>query len=115
MKIWIKPGKRLEIEMSYEGYTQYWCENGHYQAIDVYDDYFNDSQFSCPHCDGAEAFRNSVNLTNGSYEYDEDETQIRIDGFIEPELLDEGQVCTCDCGHIHMLGPAVYAVPEREE
>jgi len=100
--------------MSFEGYLQYWCENGHYHERDAYDDYFDEHQFKCPHCDGKEAFHNLVDVTNGSYEYDDNGEQVRIDGFIEPEVVKDAPVCTCDsCGHTHALGPAVYVVPSE--
>lgn len=46
--------------MSYEGYIQYWCAEGHYWESDCYvaDD-------NCPHCRKLSVFDNSVDETNG--------------------------------------------------
>ena len=101
--------------MSFEGYHQYWCEHGHYHTRDAYDDYSGEEGFKCPYCDGKEAFCNLVDLTNGSYGYDENGRQIRIDGYIELELAESAPTCTCDkCGHTHALGPAVYVIPKSK-
>lgn len=51
--------------MSYEGYTERLCINGHYSAHDVY----CDGPTKCPHCGGAYRYSHGVDQTNG---YDED-------------------------------------------
>lgn len=100
--------------MSFEGYYQYWCKNGHYNECDVYL-MFYDGKFMCHTCGEEAVFRNLVDLTNGSFEYDEEGNEIRIDNYIEPELLVEAPICTCDaCGHTHPTGPAIYKIPSEE-
>jgi hypothetical protein len=47
--------------MSYEGFEQYLCENGHYHTFDAYEDVPK----SCPFCDKRWAWRHSVDQTNG--------------------------------------------------
>ena len=51
--------------MSYEGYSEYICDLGHYYCRDCYDD---DS--GCPACGSKPAWRNSVDQTNGEDERD---------------------------------------------
>jgi len=101
--------------MSYEGYTQYLCPNGHYDTVDAYDDfhYFDeesqeDVRWKCRECGEGPAWWNMVNLTNGSYYEDE-----RIDGYVDLELERDTPTCTCECGHVHATGPAVYKIPPK--
>lgn len=102
--------------MSYEGYVQYWCENGHYHTVDAYDDYSDGYEFKCPECFGKQAFRNSVDLTNGSYYEDPGGAFERIDGYIEPVVVEKAPMCTCNsCGHTHATGPVVYVIPESKD
>jgi len=49
--------------MSYEGYQQCLCTNGHYWTVDCYDHSRNDL---CPDCGSPIAWENGVDLTNGS-------------------------------------------------
>lgn len=47
--------------MSYEGYTEYLCENGHYCTADTCDD----DPDVCPICDSKLQYFHMVDLTNG--------------------------------------------------
>lgn len=58
--------------MSYEGYVEHLCKNGHYWTIDVYQDYH-----SCPHCTEESVWKHSVDCTNGEVELE--------DGTIHPD------------------------------
>ncbi len=79
--------------MSYEGYIQYWCKNGHYWTYDCYGPTFA----SCPTCAGAIAVENSV-----------DETNRHTQGRIEPILVEKGAKCpTC----AHPIGEDTYKIP----
>ncbi len=51
--------------MSYEGYIEYLCVNGHYTTSDCYDERVK----KCPHCCGAIEYENSVDQTNGETEH----------------------------------------------
>lgn len=98
--------------MSYEGYTQYLCENGHASIKDAYDDYFNEEFFKCPCCNGKQAWSNMVDVTNGSFDVDEHGNEIRIDGYVELEVKIPAPVCTCAaCGNAHTTGPTIYKMP----
>jgi len=45
--------------MSYEGYNQQICENGHYQKVDVYD-----RDEGCRYCEGIRVFETTIDQTN---------------------------------------------------
>jgi len=92
--------------MSFEGYYQNLCSNGHYWTEDVYGENYE----TCPRCGKETVWSNLVDVTNGSYEegceWDEEH---RIDGFVTLEILSE-EVCPC-CGHVKELR---YKIPERK-
>jgi RNA polymerase subunit RPABC4/transcription elongation factor Spt4 len=83
--------------MSFEGYFQKICANGHYWQCDVYDETDN-----CPICDKPEVWENMVDITNGSYEDDK-----RIDGYIELEIESERK-----CEHCGTILERRYYVPK---
>lgn len=91
--------------MSYEGYYQVICKNGHYFQRDAYDE---DYAGKCP-CGADQAWLNSV-----------DDTNCHAVGVIPgPELeqlrLSAPQTHTCSCGHTHVTAEATYRVPSEEE
>jgi len=102
--------------MSWEGYQQNLCQNGH--AYDVDDSYHHvgiDSSVAslCPFCKAPCTWWNLVDTTNGSFECDEfgNETEERIDGFVELKEKEPAVDHTCSCGHVHQVKPAVYYIP----
>lgn len=102
--------------MSYEGYSQFLCKEGHYWEVDCYNMPFDKSLVGCPVCFTPAVWENMVDTTNGSFEdsdYYDDEShkkQIRIDGYIELEVLSEEK---CDkCGHII---EKKYKIPEKKQ
>jgi hypothetical protein len=94
--------------MSYEGYYQVICKNGHAENVDCYD--FNKELHKCNVCGSAIVWSNLVNVTNGSW----DEEGNRIDGFIELEL-DKGykdKWCECSkCKNKHLISTPTYRIP----
>jgi len=89
--------------MSYEGYEQVLCENGHYNEIDsrVQDP----EEYSCPFCGAGIAWFNCVDQTNS----DGSEYHIELD--IKVESVYE----TCDkCGSTKLIKPAVFIIPIKE-
>jgi hypothetical protein len=91
--------------MSYEGFEQVLCSNGHYYIFDCYD-FWEAENWHCPTCGAKATWSNMVDTTNGSYETDEEGRilynkegkEIRIDGYVEMHILDK---CKCDhCGSI---------------
>lgn len=92
--------------MSYEGYEQHICQNGHYFETDC--SYFSNSEL-CPWCQATSAFINSVDCTNGDN-----------DGIILDSVWDEFLICpavkqTCNLGHEHIVRQATYRIPTQEE
>lgn len=88
--------------MSYEGYDQVICEDGHLSTVDCWDD---DS--ACFICGGKRVWRNGVDDTNC------DEMGIIHDFsslVITPEELQ-----TCNLGHPHVVKHAKYRVPTEKE
>lgn len=95
--------------MSYEGYYQFICKDGHYTTEDCY--MMEPEDFKCSYigkdfhgrtgaCSAPLAWWNSVNTTNGSFEPDErpgfEGREIRIDGYVE---LTPIKTETCDKCH----------------
>lgn len=97
--------------MSFEGYKQILCINGHYDQCDVYE-YFEPKQWRCKHCGAIVRWVNTVDLTNGSYGEDPNTGEsIRIDGYVELKVRQAAP--TCDkCRHT--TGPVVYHIPTDE-
>jgi hypothetical protein len=109
--------------MSFEGYYQILCRNGHIGGADCYDDpnfdgtgsAYRDSDtdplWHCVECNEVAAWWNLVDITNGSYYQDE-----RIDGYVELELATEPDVCTCECGYVHPKSGelSTYHIPKED-
>ncbi len=95
--------------MSYEGYSQFWCKNGHYWTIDCNELFYKDVKERCPICSEHEVFQNMVNVTNGSF--DDDGT--RIDGFIDPILKKENKLVCKSCKKEKTCGCSIYKIPKR--
>jgi len=103
--------------MSYEGYRQILCKNGHCSTEDAHVSYYDDTAYPwiCSICGAEEAWSNGVDTTNGSYDFNPDTQQNeRIDGFVELEIDQPAQFCKCaSCGHEHVVTPATYKVPDK--
>jgi len=111
--------------MSFEGYYQILCRNGHESEADCYEDpnfdgpervsfydggeEFDHPLWRCHSCNEVAAWWNLVDITNGSY-YDDE----RIDGYVELEYATTPEMCTCACGHTHAKGGelSTYRIPE---
>lgn len=95
--------------MSYEGYEQHICKNGHYYVSEP-SGYYSDTP-ACPYCDAESAFCNSVDQTNGPSQgklnYPEDFMHL----LLAPAVAD-----TCEhCGHTKLISETVYRIPTSEE
>jgi hypothetical protein len=90
--------------VSYEGYEQDICINGHFFVKDAYD-----SSRKCPTCDAEVAFSNSV-----------DDTNCDSWGLIPSEkfqelIIKKAVVETCShCGHTKQLENPLYKIPDNE-
>jgi RNA polymerase subunit RPABC4/transcription elongation factor Spt4 len=86
--------------MSYEGYIQYLCENGHLSLKDCYED---DIQI-CPICKAKIVWWNMVNTTNGSFS----EEGERIDGYIELKIKTQKI-----CDKCNSVLETTYKIPQN--
>lgn len=94
--------------MSFEGYYQILCEQGHYSYSDAHS--FSPEKWECSICKGKHKWSNLVDTTNGSF----DENNERIDGFIELTPKKQPVYCTCKgCGIRHIKEEATYEIPKR--
>lgn len=84
--------------MSYEGYVQALCVNGHYSTYDCYDFC---SSHRCFVCTAPLAWVNDVDQTNC-----EDEGYLDMAAF----LIAPAEVQQCNLGHSHEVAPAIYSV-----
>jgi len=88
--------------MSYEGYVQLLCEEGHQTSYGVYD-YDRDKLCRC----GAKfVWRNSVDVTNNEWSQDEEGNMVRCDGYVALEVESYDR-CEC-CNHVNEI---VYKIP----
>ena len=101
--------------MSYEGYEQILCTQGHYieQDVNAYTQW-NEGKWFCPECGSPEAWRNNVNTTNGSWEDNGRGKQVRIDGYVTLEVDQPPKKCSCSsCGNVHNISTATYKIPKN--
>jgi len=91
--------------MSYEGYSQYLCENGHETVIDAMEECFGEDLKICPRCSKPIVWRNCVDTTNGSWDEKTDE---RIDGYVELEIKNQIRCDKCNS----ILG-TTYKIPKE--
>lgn len=87
--------------MSYEGYSQLLCKNGHYWTVDCWN---SNGKQKCPTCGERQVWENSVDITNGSF--DDDGT--RIDGYI---ALETETIKKCD--HCNSILEIKCKIPEK--
>lgn len=85
------------------------CANGHSFEYDCYSiGELEDTR--CPDCDAKVVWWNSVDVTNGSFDYD-DPTR-RIDGYIELEVDISAKTCKCTtCNNVHVVESTTYKIP----
>ena len=85
--------------MSYEGYYQLLCANGHEFSADALD-FGHDGK--CPHCKADSVWWNGVDQTNDDGDKD----------IVELTEIEPAKMCQCnECDNMHMVAPARYALP----
>lgn len=112
--------------MSYEGYEQILCKNGHYTCFDCYSVPDLENDWSCSYCNERAVWSNSVDETNGICEEDNcpemysgsekcDICPKRIDGYVELEVKEEEEIeiCKC-CGSSKVIKERTYKVPKNK-
>lgn len=92
--------------MSYEGYRQYICKNGHAFTRDAY----NDDNPKCDICKAEPVWANSVDQTNGSW----DDDGKRIDGYVRLQIDKPAKHKTCRaCKHKEIVAHETYRIPKK--
>lgn len=129
--------------MSFEGYYQIVCSNGHEGECGCYynpvfepkeldpsgegfpSPYGEERLWKCPVCGELAAWWNLVDVTNGCYcECNpdcEDRTEGceycdhgRIDGYVDLEEVTPTETCTCEkCGNTHIAKQQTVKIPEE--
>jgi hypothetical protein len=92
--------------MSYEGYYQAICQNGHYQCIP---ENYGGPHSPCMICKSDWAWLNPVDQTN-YLDWGMIPDQQLNTLLVQPEKWE-----TCNLGHYHLISPAIYRVPTPEE
>ena len=92
--------------MSFEGYYQQICVNGHFTTRQL-----DDLEDDCIYCYEEMVWENLVDLTNGS----KDENGNRIDGYIDLEESTPAVWCECICGNRHTHTHKTYKVPKCQK
>lgn len=92
--------------MSYEGYEQHICQNGHRFDTGC-GDWMDESVEACPICQALSVWWNGVDDTNC------DECGVIRDW--DSLLLTAQQTEVCNLGHTHVTKHATYRVPNEEE
>jgi hypothetical protein len=95
--------------MSYEGYSEAICKNGHRYQFGDYNESDEEDNKLCPHCGAGIAFENMVDCTNVN-----DEGKFSEEGWKSLLISDEVKR-TCDMGHEHIVNSAVYRIPPSSE
>lgn len=90
--------------MSYEGYGQCICENGHRFDVDCHSD-----DVCCHICECKATFYNPVDDTNG------DSVGIILNQFWDKLLVSEQKTQKCNLGHTHVIHEAIYRIPSPKE
>jgi hypothetical protein len=97
--------------MSYEGYDQQICQNGHYTEVDCYDNSYDDLVAACKICEAPIGWTNGVNQTNGP-----DQGVVPFTVLRKNFLVQDAKMCKCStCSNEHLVEPAIFRVPAHGE
>jgi len=89
--------------MSFEGYYQILCKEGHEGNEDVCD--MNFSRWFCDYCGAGIGWSKLIDQTNEDGSFD----------CVELEQLTNYKKCTCSCGYVHSIGPPLtYKIPSSD-
>lgn len=98
--------------MSYEGYTQFLCSNGHEFFLDAYEEDIEE----CPVCKAPPVWAYGVDQTNGCFH---DISLMNTDGSlyccpVVLEVKEEAVYSTCQhCKHVHLERERTYKLPKE--
>jgi hypothetical protein len=90
--------------MSFEGYYEVLCANGHYDCVDIYNERNpHDNEWKCYSCGAHVAWVHLVDCTNGTGEFLRDKLR----------KLCDANVWTCPtCLTDRVIEDTVYAIPD---
>jgi len=95
--------------MSFEGYSQCWCEDGHCFVSEA-GMFADDSSFRCPHCKKPAVVVHTVDDTNC------DSCGLILAQDIKTFLIKEAVIEECPTCHAKKVtSPEVYRIPTEEE
>jgi hypothetical protein len=95
--------------MSYEGYEEYLCTNGHLRIFDCWEPSLleGESEASRCNCGASFVFHHSVNETNGIIEDDPSTKSYPYEVDVPAEFH------TCVCGNKHIVKEVQYKIPTK--
>ncbi len=95
--------------MSYEGYVEYLCANGHYRVFDCREFYdIQDISGRKCSCGAPFVFRHSVDETNGIIPNDPGTQGYPFEVDVPPVM------CVCDkCGKSHVIEEVRFKIPTK--
>jgi RNA polymerase subunit RPABC4/transcription elongation factor Spt4 len=95
--------------MSFEGFYQNLCKQGHYWINSTYG--YNDADENCPVCREKSVWSNLVDETNGSFDTNlKTGKEERIDGYIELKLREQRT-----CRHCKSILETTYVIPRKKK
>lgn len=98
--------------MSYEGYSQFLCKEGHYWTEDSHLTMYSElEENKCPICNESAIYENMVDVTNGSF----DDAGNRIDNYKELKLVEKHSSVCSHCNKEHRCDCSIYKIPEDDE
>lgn len=102
--------------MSWEGYEENLCENGHYFASSSYM-YSELGDLHCPYCEAEAVWGHTIDETNGAYIYDatynEEYDSCAVGVSFRPILAVKWEAPVCEhCDQT--TGPIVYFTPDED-
>lgn len=95
--------------MSYEGYEQYLCTNGHYWTLDAITSRYGSypkEMYQCTFCKAPAVWMNDVDQTNGC-----DDSHPECCDYVTLEVDMPVETHACSCGNVHAVKPPTYKIP----
>ena len=90
--------------MSYEGYEQFLCKNGH----EIHRDAYAFKPEACPYCGEPFVWVFGVNQTNGVNYKTREGLPHKL------SILEPAKICKCkECGNSHQVAPPRYKIPTK--
>ena len=109
---------RKDDTMSYEGYVQFLCENGHYHTRED-DDFSYDPEKEKVICNGQDIYSKELGICHAAMAWSNSVDETNCDGVgyvpMESLLIQAEETQVCNLNHSHVISEAVYRIPTKEE